>query len=112
MPGSVLPISAFSFWSPLLRIFKSIVLRFLVGSRATATLKSAPQPAMLYPAGHAKEVQNQEPQCNTGKAAHNRHPVAPANGEPSQPCQPQDESGNVTHDACTQGFLAPRRGAE
>src|SRR5438477_2157880 len=73
-------------------------------------LYDGPQPAMLYPAGYAKERQNQELQCKNGKAANNRHPVAPANGEPSQPCKPQDVSDNGSHDACKDGILARRRG--
>src|SRR5438034_8418637 len=59
-------------------------------------LYDGPPPAMLLPPGDGKEVQNQEPQCNTGQAAQNRHPVSPEKGETSQPCQPQDVCGNVT----------------
>src|SRR5207244_9550953 len=59
---------------------------------------------IFLPLRHEEERQNQSQlQCKNGKAAHNRHPVAPANGEPSQPCQPQDVCGNVTHDACKEG---------
>src|ERR1700757_2814909 len=54
-----------------------------------------------------KEDQGQL-QCKNGKAAHNRQPVAPANGEPSQPCQPQDVCGNGTLEGCSKADVLVR----
>src|SRR5436309_7808867 len=47
-------------------------------------------------------------QCNNGKAAQKRHPVTPANGEPSQPCQPQDVSGNAALEGCIKADVLVR----
>src|SRR6266446_8156334 len=56
-----------------------------------------------------QERQNQgQLQCKNGKAAQKRHPVTPANGEPSQPCQPQDVSGNGTLEGCIKADVLVR----
>src|SRR5438105_15755356 len=56
-----------------------------------------------------QERQNQgQLQCKNGKPAQKRHSVTPANGEPSQPCQPQDVCGNGTLEGCIKADVLVR----